>query len=166
MYKYYQKKDYMIMEYVFDSITEFLEYLDVTPTNTKIWTNSLHSMTGSYSFCKTKSFEEAVELCKYGYHEDFQRLVELKLSLEKYIKLDKKHAKQYNYYVGYTPDIKAYLEGNPLSMLNRENPTRKHIDIYYNFGVSCSVTSEQIFNRGAITLNLVEILENMGFKYF
>lgn len=165
MYKYYQKKDYMIMEYTFDSITEFLDYLDVAPTNTKIWNGcSLKSKTGSSNFCRTESFEEAVELCKYGYHEDFQRLVGLKISLEKYIKLTSKKNKQYNYYVGYTPDVKAYLDGNPLSMLNRENPTRRHIDIYYNIGVPWQVTSGQIFNRGAITLNLVEILENMGFS--
>ena len=73
-------------------------------------------------------------------------------------------SRHYNYYVGYAPDVKAYLEGNPLSMLNKENPKRKHIDIYYNSAILGNVTTEQIFNRGAVTLSLVEILENMGFS--
>ena len=77
--------------------------------------------------------------------------------------MSKSKSRQFNYYVGYAPDVKAYLEGNPLSMLNKENPKRKHIDIYYNSAILGDVSSEQIFNRGAVTLCLVEILENMGF---
>lgn len=165
MYKYYSKDNYKIMEYDFDSIYEFIDYLDNTPTNTDIWGNiDLSSSTGDYSFCKTYSLEEAKEYCKFGYHEDFDKLVELKLTLEKYIKMSDKKNKQYNFYVGYAPDVKAYLEGNPLSMLNKQNLRRQTIDIYYNSAILGGVSTEQIFNRGAITLCLVEILENMGFS--
>lgn len=165
MYKYYNKNNFRVMEYTFDSIHEFIDYLDKTPVNTEIWyPNKLESENGNYDFCKTQSLSQAKEFCKYGYHEDFKRLVELKYTLERYIKLSKKKNKQYNYYVGYTPDVKAYLEGNPLSMLNKENPRRKHIDIYYNSAILGYVSTEQIFNRGAITLCLVEILENLGYS--
>jgi len=163
MYKYYCKNNYSVMEYDFSSIASFLDYLENTPINTAIFSR-LSSDSSDYDFSQTHSFEEAKDLCRYGCHKDFDRLVELKCTLEKYIKMSKMKQRQYNYYVGYAPDVKAYLEGNPLSMLNKENPKRKHIDIYYNTSVSCSVTKEQIFNRGAITLNLVEILENMGFS--
>ena len=67
--------------------------------------------------------------------EDFEKIVTLKHKLEKYIKMSKSKSRQFNYYVGYAPDVKAYLEGNPLSMLNKENPKRKHIDIYYNSAI-------------------------------
>ncbi len=73
-------------------------------------------------------------------------------------------SRQYNFYVGYAPDVKAYLEGNPLSMLNKQNPKRKHIDIYYNSAILGGVSTDEIYNRGAITLSLVEIFENMGFS--
>ena len=33
MYKYYEKKEYDVMEYEFDSISDFLQYLDNTPTS-------------------------------------------------------------------------------------------------------------------------------------
>ena len=49
-------------------------------------------------------------------------------------------------------------------MFNRQNYQRKHIDIYYNSAVSSSVSTNQIFNRGAITLSFTEMLENMGFS--
>lgn len=165
MYKYYKKGDYNVMEYDFDSITEFLEYIETTPVNNNVWGNMyLESEMGSYDFCRTKSLDEAKELCKYGCHENFDKLLELKNTLEKYIKMSYKKRKQYNFYVGYAPDVKAYLEGNPLSMLNKQYPKRQHIDIYYNAAYLANVSSAMIFNRGAITLSIVEILENMGFS--
>lgn len=165
MYKHYKKGDYDIMEYDFDSITAFLDYIDSAPINSEIWGyRRLESETENYDFCKTHSLEEAKELCKYGYHDNFEKLVELKNTLEKYIKLSRKQSRQYNFYVGYAPDVKAYLEGSPLSMLNRQYPKRKHIDVYFNAANIASVSSNMIFNRGAITLCIVEILENMGFS--
>lgn len=153
------------MEYDFDSITEFIDYLDNTPTNLNVWNGrELASETGNYYFCKTHSLQEAKDFCKFGFHENFDKLVELKSTLEKYIKMSNRKNKQYNFYVGYVPDVKAYLEGNPLSMLNKQNPKRKHIDIYYNSAILGDVSTNEIFNRGAITLCLVEILENMGFS--
>lgn len=163
MYKYYSKNGIKVMEYDFDSITEFIDYIETQPTNDSVF-RECHSRTGDYSFCKTHSLSEAENFCKYGYHEDFEKIVTLKHKLEKYIKMSKSKSRQFNYYVGYAPDVKAYLEGNPLSMLNKENPKRKHIDIYYNSAILGDVSSEQIFNRGAVTLCLVEILENMGFS--
>ena len=164
MYQYYKKGELDVMEYSFVSLIEFIEYLDHAPINSSIWGyRDLGSETGDFDFCQTRSLAEAKEFCKYGYHENFDKLVELKTSLEKYIKLSRKRSKQYNFYVGYAPDVKAYLEGNPLSMLNKQNPKRRHIDIYYNSAILGSVSTGQIYNRGAITLCLAEILENMGF---
>ncbi len=153
------------MEYSFDSITEFIDYLDNTPINTYIWDlDNLESESTDYSFHKTNSLNEAKYLCKFGWHEKFNQLIELKIQLEKYIKIKNNKTRQYNYYIGYAPDVKAYLEGNPLSMLNKEMPKRKHIDIYYNSAILGEVDSNQIFNRGAITLSMIEILESMGFS--
>ncbi len=163
MYKYYAKNDYNVMEYDFDSITEFIDYIDKTPVQINKFGNNPSSEDDDYDFCKTHTLEEAKQLCKFGYHENFDKLIELKIQLERYIKMSSARNRQYNYYVGYAPDVKAYLEGSPLSMLNKQNPRQKHIDIYYNSAISSIVSANQIFNRGAITLMLVEILESMGF---
>lgn len=163
MYKYYKKNEYNVMHYRFDSINEFTEYLTVTPIKKDIFKKP-DSIFGSYSFCKTKNFDEAINLLKYGYHEDFDKLIKLKLTLEKYIKLSNKKNRQYNFYVGYAPDVKAYLEGSPLSMINKDINLRKKIDVYINSGYSCGTSANAIFNRGAIILMLIEILESLGFN--
>ena len=163
MYKYYNKNGYKVMEYDFSSIASFIDYIDTHSIDRNKFRDPA-SISGDYYFCQSRSLDEAKDLCKYGYHEDFDKLLELKSTLEQYIKMSKTKSRQYNYYVGYAPDVKAYLEGNPLSMLNKENPKRKHIDIYYNSAILGGVSTEEIFNRGAITLNIVEILENMGFS--
>ncbi len=163
MYKYYNKNGYDIMYYRFDSIYEFVEYLTTTPLKKNIFRNP-SSISGSYDFCKTETFDEAIELIKYGYHEDFDKLITLKLKLEKYIKLSNTRNKQYNFYVGYVPDIKAYLEGSPLSMINKNANLRKKIDVYMNSSFSGNTPSNAIFNRGAIILTLIEILESLGFS--
>ena len=164
MYKYYKKNNKKVMEYTFDSIIEFLEYLDSASISRSFRGKRLSSEDQDYDFTRTRTLEEAKEYCKYGYHDNFEKLVEIKCSLEKYIKMSRCKGKQFNSYVGYAPDVKAYLEGNPLSMLDKQNPKRKHIDIYYNAAILGEVSSREIFNRGAITLCLVEILENMGFS--
>lgn len=163
MYRYYKKNGYNVMYYRFDSIYEFVEYLTTVPIKKDIFPNPL-SISRNYDFCKTKNFDEAIELIKYGYHEDFDKLMELKLKLEKYIKFSKKRKKQYNFYVGYVPDVKAYLEGSPLSMINRNTDLRKKIDVYMNSSFYAYTSSKAIFNRGAIVLILIEILESLGFS--
>lgn len=51
MYRYYRKGQSNVMEYDFDSITEFIDYLDNTPTNTDVWgRRDLASNTGDYDF--------------------------------------------------------------------------------------------------------------------
>ena len=84
MYIYYKKDQYDIMEYNFDSITEFIDYLNNTLVNTNVWNlERLSSEKGDFEFCQTNSLEDAKNMCKYGLHEDFNKLIELKLKLEK-----------------------------------------------------------------------------------
>lgn len=163
MYKTYRKNGYNVMYYRFDSISEFVDYLKNAPVQHYAF-DRLASETGSYGFTQTNSLEEALDLIKFGYHEDFEKLVQLKLKLEKYIKMSKKRNKQFNDYIGFAPDVKAYLEGNPLSMLNKKSEARKKVNVYMNTSFYGNTSKEAIFNRGAIVLSMIEILENMGFS--
>lgn len=163
MYKLYRKNNYNVMHFRFDSITEFITFLNSNSVCSEVFSDP-SSISGSYDFTQTHSLEEAIDLCRFGYHKDFNKLIELKMKLEKYVKMSSKKNKQYNDYIGYVPDVKAYLEGNPLSMLNKSNPQRKKIDIYMNTSFYGNTSSSAIFNRGAIVLTLVEILENLGYS--
>ena len=78
MYKYFKKDEYNVMEFDFDSITEFLRYNEEAPICRTFKDERLASDTGDYSFTKTHSYDEAKELCKYGFHEKFEKLVDLK----------------------------------------------------------------------------------------
>lgn len=164
MYKYYKKDNFNIMEYDFDSITEFINYLDNNKTSKSFEGEYLASYNEKYEFTKTSSFEEAEKLCKSGYHEEYDKLIELKLKLEKYIRLSRKNEKQFNDYIGYAPDVKAYLEGNPMNMLNKKREHKKRVNIYYNSAVLGDITNSQILNRGVITLNIVEALEKLNYS--
>lgn len=150
------------MYYEFYSINEYIEYLLHAKKN-PIFTGNA-SETGDFAFTDTGSFEEAINLAKYGYHEDFDKMMELKIKLDKYIKYSNNNSKQYNYYVGYAPDVKAYLEGSPLSMLNKGSKIRKKIDLYVQSAYSWITTKECIYNRGVIVLSLIQILENLGYN--
>ena len=77
MYKTYRKNGYDVMYYRFDSISEFVDYLKNAPIQSDAFYN-LSSESGSYSFTQTRSFDEAIDLIKYGYHDDFEKLVQLK----------------------------------------------------------------------------------------
>lgn len=163
MYKYYKKNGYDVMYYRFDYIYEFINYITTTPIKEEIFSKP-DSIYGDYDFCKTQNFEEALNLLKFGYHKDFDKLTKLMIDLEKYIKLSRDRNKQFNDYVGYVPDVKAYLEGNPLSMFNKKNDIKKKIDVYMNISYSLSTSQNQIYNRGAIVLSLIELLESLGYN--
>ncbi len=163
MYKFYEKSGYQVMHYIFNSLNEYIDFLKNNDVCYDLFPNP-SSINGSYDFTLTHSLEEAMDLCLYGYHDNFDKLIELKLQLEKYVKMSSKKNNQYNDYIGYVPDVKAYLEGSPLSMLNKVNERRKKIDIYLNTSYLASTSQEAIYNRGAIVLTLVEMLENLGYS--
>ena len=163
MYKFYEKNGYKVMHFIFYSLSEFIDFLKNNNVCSNVFSDP-SSISGSYDFTQTRSLDEAMDLCLYGYHDNFNKLIQLKLQLEKYVKMSSKKNKQYNDYIGYVPDVKAYLEGNPLSMLNKVSARRKKLDIYLNTSFYGSTSSESIYNRGAIVLTLVEILESLGYS--
>ncbi len=163
MYRLYRQNNYKVMHYKFYSLSEFIDYLKTHQVCQDIFSDP-SSIKDDYDFTLTHSLDEAYKLCLYGYHEEFEKLIELKIKLEKYIKMSKKRNKQFNDYIGYVPDVKAYLEGSPLSMLNKTQTRRKKIDIYLNTSFYGYTRANAIFNRGAIILTIVELLENLGYS--
>ena len=97
MYKLYRKNNYNVMHFRFDSITEFITFLNSNPVCSEVFSDP-SSISGSYDFTQTHSLEEAIDLCRFGYHKDFNKLIELKMKLEKYVKMSSKKNKQYNFH--------------------------------------------------------------------
>ena len=83
MYKYYKKNRYDVMYQYFDSIVEFLDYIDNTETSKEFKNLELSSMKNNSDWSGTKNLIEAEELVKYGYSKNFNKFLDLKLKLEK-----------------------------------------------------------------------------------
>jgi len=86
----YDKGKFVVYEYHFNSLDNFLTYIQEGSTNTKSFDEwDLSSIKGSYDFTKTESLDEAIRLCKYGWNEDFERLLSLKTTVDKkFLNLD------------------------------------------------------------------------------
>lgn len=162
MYKCYDKNGKKVMHHEFHSLSEYIDYLSHAKKNPTF--TGTASETGTLEFTDTNSFDETIKLAKYGYHENFDKMMELKMKLDKYLKLSNNRSKQYNYYVGYAPDVKSYLEGSPLSMLNRNRVARRKIDLYVQCACASITSKESVYNRGIIILSLIQVLETLGYN--
>ena len=167
MYKVFEKNNDEILHHSFETVSELMDYLKTTKTSQAFRGSHLESMDieeDDDDWYGTSSLEEAMNFATYGYNKNFDVFIGLKNELDRYIKVSNTRPRQYNHYVGFVPNVKAYLEGSPLSMINWDNPVRKQIDVYYNVAVCCATTTEQIYNRGVIVLSLIELLEKKGFS--
>lgn len=163
--KKYEINDSQVLKYSFQSMSDFLEYILTQPINDRLFTRleSAREDDGYVKFSKTKTFEEAVNLCRFGYFENFEKFYRDKILLEPYITIDGIGLKTAHDYVGFCPDIKAYTEGHPLNMFNKVPYPKSKISIYFCIGMSGADNDRIIYNRGVITLNLIEAFERLGY---
>lgn len=156
-----------VLEHSFESMSDFLDYIETQPINTELFSESeiLSSEVSESTteFTKTETFEEAVKLCRFGYFKDFEKFYRDKVMIEPYITFEGKGLRDTHDYVGFFPDVKAYLEGNPLNMINRSPFPKSQISLYYCIGMSGADNEKVIYNRGVITLNIIEAFERMGY---
>jgi len=59
--------------------------------------------------------------------------------------------------------VKAYLEGSPLTMINKPVVRKPLVTIFMNTSYAGNESRERIYTRGAIVLAAAEALELMGF---
>ena len=157
-----------VLEHDFQSMNEFLDYILTQPINTEVFHPSmLESARTDFNFVKfskTKTFEEAVNLCRFGYFENFDKFYRDKVMLQPRFTNDGIGSRLSNDYVGFYPDIKAFMDGNPLNMVNNVLIPKGKISIYYCVGISGASNEKVMYNRGVITLNIIEYFERMGYS--
>lgn len=160
----YHSNNCEVIEHSFTSMSDFLTYILTQPINHELFKNLDSSDTSkeTVNFTRTESFEEAVKLCRFGYFEGFDKFYNDKLLVSPYITYDGVGFKNSNDYVGFCPDIKAYVEGNPLNMYNKKPMPKSKVSIYYCIGTSGADNQNIMHNRGVIMLNIIEMLERMG----
>lgn len=155
--------DYWVRHFVFDSLEDYLAYLQQAEIHEAFSRGSQASEVGSEEFTLTESLEEAIELCRFGWHDGFNDLVSLVEKVKRSLDIKIDPNRTFHDYVGFAPDVKAYLEGSPLTMVNKPVVRKPHVTIYLNTSYAGNEPRERIYARGAIVLAAAEALELMGF---
>lgn len=148
----------------FKSIHEFYDYLCNTPFNdTFRWAR--HSSTDNdYSFSKTHSFEQAVDLMKNGWSDMSEKLTQkLKVAAKPAPQMKPRNVLSV---AGYQPVVALYLAGVPTNMVDKQLvavkskviSVTKLID--YNGGVDADVIEEESIKA----FQVVKKLEAQGYR--
>ena len=152
-----------VIEY--DSLHEFYEYLIHTPFNDAFCWASHKSVEGSYSFTKTKDFNEAVELFKNGWSDMATKLVQKLKVIESRTEPTMK-PKNVLGVAGYQAIVPLYLQGAPNNMVTKKmTPVKQKVitlnkSIDYNGGVS----ADQIIDESIKAMQIVKKLEAQGYR--
>ena len=166
--KKYNKKDTHVVEYYFENIDRFINYILNAEINciffNKDELSSNDSRKSKQEFCKTSSFDEAVRLCEYGWNEKFDRFLYLKSEIDKeFLDIENVIGRKKDI-VGFAPSVPDYVHMNPNNMLRRVFvPNYSIINIYVNISCPYETSSREIYNRGAIIISIIDLLEKMGY---
>lgn len=137
-----------------------LDYIDNNPASGFFANQVLGSVFGSEDFTGTKTIDDANNLLINGYHDGAARV--------------KKHMGKpdisggrrvlYNSVVGFAPNVPAYIQGSPLSMINarKTRAPQRVVTICYNSAVGICVSAAQIEEAAAKLFNIVAGLEASG----
>ena len=156
-------KDVYVRE--FSGLNEFEQYITNTPLNKTFQWKSLSSVSGSYSFTETHSYDEAVKLFENGW-DDMAKKLTKKLDVIKNQVVDAQVQKIMYDVVGFQASVPRYLQGIPTSMVNRKSvPVKQRVitlnkDVSYNAGIK----AEQIIEASVQTLQLIKKIEAQGIR--
>ena len=158
-----RKNGYLIYKHEYVNLIDFLDSLLSNKINYDVFGTQLGSDSNDYSFSQTHNFNEAWNMCRFGYNEGFEEFRDEIRKIEfQYVYKFRK----INVYksVGGSPSVPRYLLGLPDNMHYKQKVNdKKIIDIYFNIAYDCCTTTEQIINRGILTLALINYLEKNSF---
>lgn len=160
MITFYDKK---INVGYFDSVNEYINYLEDTP---RLLDRDKSSETGDYHFTGTKSLKEALDLCKYGDEELGTYVYNQVLKIDNIDTVNKNRQAYINDIVGFTPNVPNYVMGIPTNMI-RDNRTiikSKIINIYINLSAHAGTSSDSIKKNAAKYVAAINKLEQEGYR--
>lgn len=152
----------------FNSITDVCNYIEHSePTDTakelQAQGKLAPTVKGKYSFYNTDSLEEAISLFKGGWEAKAR---EIKGKIEKPVTgANKGHRNVYDV-VGYQASVPRYLQGIPTNMVRSVQIPKKDkvINIYKNICYNWEVPADEILKQSVKVLNLVQRLEQDGYR--
>lgn len=149
----------------FDSLKEFYDYLCVTPFNDAFrWANH-SSVTGSQSWTKTESFDEAVQLFKNGWSDMASKLVQKLKIIESKTEPTMKPRSKLDV-CGYQAIVPLYLQGVPNNMVNKKMVPVKQKVITLNKSIDYhgGVSADKIMDESIKAMQIIKKLEAQGYR--
>ena len=150
----------------FDSVEEFSNWIQVTPQTEK-GKEFNQSVTNSYRFTGTESFEEAQNLLKCGDKEKADKITATIRKIKAQGKGTETRNKLYNSPCGFMPIVPKVLAGDPQNMLaikKQSYKSTKVINIIYSMSCSGSVSAVEILNNSAKLVEVICQLEKNGYR--
>lgn len=149
----------------FGSLSEFYKYICDTPINEVFRWEEHSSVSGSYKFTKTNSFDEAVELFKNGWSDMATKLVQ-RLKVKENQMQQTMKPKQTLSVCGYQAVVPLYLQGVPTNMINKKMVPAKQkvITINKSIDYNAGVSSDTIIEESIKAMQIVKKLEAQGLR--
>lgn len=148
----------------FNSINEMIQVIEHRENNF-VMREQDSSSSGSYSFTKTNSMNEAKELFRNGYKEILPRI---KSGVEANLKRTETRNRRRitSGVVGYAPNVPNAILGLPNSMILTESSTQKTkiVSIVVGITENCCVDAEKFIQSGIAALGVVNALELSGYR--
>jgi hypothetical protein len=158
------------MKYIvkkFDSLNEYSRYLNSETSQLFKKYGYAASVSGSYKFTGTHSFDEAENLMKFGDKENLAKLQTCLLKVSLHGSGENKKVETYRSFVGYAPHVPSYVAGQPKTMLRKKvvkTVNAKVLNIMYNPTAHCETTAEELINVSIQIMNFINNLEKQGYK--
>ena len=149
----------------FDSISEFVKYIEETPLNNVFrWEKLASTRTDDYEWYKTKSYDEAQSKLKNGDTNLAEKLTGL-LKVEKHSQNMIVQKPSYSM-EGYQASVPRYLQGIPTSMINKKHVVQKQkvITITKNIGYLGHYSGQKIIDEAIKAVKLINTIEAHGIR--
>ena len=150
---------------VFDNINDLVGYVTTKPKKPSRRNDSEDE---DFDFTGTHSFQEAIDLLKYGDENLFEEIKKekSKVNIDKILGNAKRRQVYKNDIQGYIPNVANFLIGNPKNMINIEQ-TKTHqrvINIFLNIRIDGFTSSDVTTQMGIKYLSVIDVLEKMGYR--
>ncbi len=155
-----------IVKQHFNSLEEFYRFITTKEVNSVFKGSTLSSkIKGREDFTGTSSFEEAVDLFKYGWN-GMAKKIEDKLKVEiKNIANQRSRRSVYDV-VGGNCSVPRYLQGVPTAMINQKTVMKKQrvVTINKNISYNAGVNQREIIEESIKALKIVREIEATGVR--
>ena len=152
-----------IIKEEFSSIHHLLHTINSRNNNT-VMQRENSSQSEDYSFTRTRSYDEAMNLISNGYTEILPKIKSGIKKLEKKINTEFQNIKKIRPDIrieGFTPHVPNSILNLPDSMINIERHPQKQktLDIIYVMGACCGQDAQLFIDAGVVLLTAIKILE-------